>query len=115
MIEDIPTKEIPGNSIGLPKNIIDMIKEKRKLRRQYIHHKDSMLKIKINKLQNEIKKNIIMYKIYKWNLYGGKTTMLYLHLSDHDTFKKRFGTSLEKHCLTAMPYHLFSRKLAKLT
>ena len=53
--------------------------------------------------------------IYKWNLHGGKTTMLYLNLSGHDIFKKKFGTSPEKHCLTAMPYRLFSRKLAKLT
>ena len=52
---------------------------------------------------------------YKWNLHGGKTTMLYLNLSGHNIFKKRFGTSPEKHCLTAMLYRLFSRKLAKLT
>ena len=53
--------------------------------------------------------------IYKWNLHGGKTTMLYLNLSGHNIFKTRFGTSPEKHCLTAMLYRLFSRKLAKLT
>ena len=39
----------------------------------------------------------------KWNLHGGKTTMLYLNLSGHDIFKTRFGTSPEKHCLTATP------------
>ena len=27
--------------------------------------------------------------------------MIYLNLSGHDIFKKRFGTSPEKHCLTA--------------
>ena len=42
--------------------------------------------------------------VYKWNLHGGKTTMLYLNLSGHDIFKTRFGTSPEKHCLTATPY-----------
>ena len=47
---------------------------------------------------------------YKWNLHGGKTTMLYLNLSGHDIFKKRFGTSPEKHCLTAMPYRLFFKE-----
>ena len=47
----------------------------------------------------------------KWNLHGGKTTMLYLNLSGHDIFKKRFGTSPEKHCLTAMPYRLFQGNL----
>ena len=26
--------------------------------------------------------------IYKWNLHGGKTTMLYLNLSGHNIFKK---------------------------
>ena len=51
----------------------------------------------------------------KWDLHGGKITMLHLNLSGHDIFKKRFGTSPEKHCLTAMPYRLFSRKLTKLT
>ena len=57
----------------------------------------------------------VMKYINKWNLHGGKTTMLYLNLSGHNIFKKRFGTSPEKHCLTVMPYRLFSRKLAKLT
>ena len=52
---------------------------------------------------------------YWWILHGGKTTMLYLNLSGHDIFKKWFGTSPEKHCLTAMPYRLFSRKLTKVT
>ena len=47
------------------------------------------------------------YNINKWNLHGGKTTMLYLNLSGHDIFKTRFGTSPEKHCLTATPYRLF--------
>ena len=32
-----------------------------------------------------------------------------------NVFKKRFGTSPEKNCLTAMPWRLFSRKLTKLT
>ena len=63
------------------------------------------------RVDEECKEN----NIYKWNLHGGKTTMLYLNLSGHDIFKKRFGTSPEKHCLTAMPYRLFSRKLTKLT
>ena len=27
-------------------------------------------------------------RIYKWNLHGGKTTMLYLNLSGHNIFKK---------------------------
>ena len=45
------------------------------------------------------------------DLHGGKTTMLYLNLSGHDIFKKRFGTSPEKHCLTAMPYRLFQGNL----
>ena len=35
----------------------------------------------------------------------------YLNLSGHDIFKKRFGTSPEKHCLTAMPYRLFQGNL----
>ena len=52
-----------------------------------------------------------IFKIYKWNLHGGKTTMLYLNLSGHDIFKKRFVTSPEKHCLTAMPYRLFQGNL----
>ena len=52
--------------------------------------------------------------IYKWNLHGGKTTMLYLNLSGHDIFKTRFGTSPEKHCLTAMPYRLFQGNLRNL-
>ena len=52
--------------------------------------------------------------IYKWNLHGGKTTMLYLNLSGHDIFKTRFGTSPEKHCLTATPYRLFQGNLRNL-
>ena len=50
----------------------------------------------------------------KWNLHGGKTTMLYLNLSGHDIFKTRFGTSPEKHCLTATPYRLFQGNLRNL-
>ena len=50
----------------------------------------------------------------KWNLHGGKTTMLYLNLSGHDIFKTRFGTSPEKHCLTATPYRLFQGNLQNL-
>ena len=50
----------------------------------------------------------------KWNLHGGKTTMLYLNLSGHDIFKTRFGTSPEKHCLTATPYCLFQGNLRNL-
>ena len=47
-------------------------------------------------------------------LHGGKTTMLYLNLSGHDIFKTRFGTSPEKHCLTATPYRLFQGNLRNL-
>ena len=53
-------------------------------------------------------------ELYKWNLHGGKTTMLYLNLSGHDIFKTRFGTSPEKHCLTATPYRLFQGNLRNL-
>ena len=39
-------------------------------------------------------------EIYKRYLHGGRTTMLYLNLSGHDLIlKKRFGISLEQHCL----------------
>ena len=57
---------------------------------------------------------VLKRKIYKWNLHGGKTTMLYLNLSGHDIFKTRFGTSPEKHCLTATPYRLFQGNLRNL-
>ena len=67
------------------------------------------------KARKKGKENGTSDSLNKWNLHGGKTTMLYLNLSGHDIFKKRFGTSPEKHCLTAMPYRLFSRKLTKLT
>ena len=40
--------------------------------------------------------------------------MLYLNLSGHDIFKTRFGTSPEKHCLTATPYRLFQGNLQNL-
>ena len=56
----------------------------------------------------------IFYLYNKWNLHGGKTTMLYLNLSGHDIFKTRFGTSPEKHCLTATPYRLFQGNLRNL-
>ena len=42
-----------------------------------------------------------------------KPPMLYLNMSGHELIlKKRFETSPEKHCLTAIP---FARKLTKLT
>ena len=73
----------------------------------------------------------ILRMLYKWRVWSccywirvfvrslgiipkkinGRTTTLYLNLSGHDIFKKRFGTSLEKHCLTAMPYRLFQGNL----
>ena len=58
--------------------------------------------------------SVWLWIIYKWNLHGGKTTMLYLNLSGHDIFKTRFGTSPEKHCLTATPYRLFQGNLRNL-
>ena len=45
----------------------------------------------------------------------GKTTMLYLNLSGHDIFKKRFGTSPEKTLPNNNALPPFSRKLTKLT
>ena len=55
---------------------------------------------------------VLILGIYKRCLHGGKTTMLYLNLSGHSKFfKKRFGTSPEKHCLTAMPCRLFQGNL----
>ena len=46
---------------------------------------------------------ICLLQLYKTNLHGGKTTMLYLNLSGHELFlKKRFGTSPEKYCLTGL-------------
>ena len=39
-------------------------------------------------------RELYMDYIYKWNFY--------LNLSGHYIFKKRFGTSPEKHCLTAI-------------
>ena len=55
------------------------------------------------KIQRSVEESIAQHSFVcpdKWNLHGGKTTMLYLNLSGHDIFKKRFGTSPEKHCLT---------------
>ena len=54
--------------------------------------------------------------LYKRNLHGGKTTMLYLNQSGHELFlKKRFGTSPENHWPNSNALPPFSSKLTKLT
>ena len=54
-------------------------------------------------------------KIYKWNLHGGKTTMLYLNLSGHDIFKKEVWHLTGKTLPNSNALPPFSRKLTKLT
>ena len=65
-----------------------------------------------NAMTNKEYPGQFIVSINKRCLHGGKTTMLYLNLSGHSMFfKKRFGTSPEKHCLTAMPCRLFQGNL----
>ena len=66
IISRIPKKEIPLNSIGLPKHVVSKIKEKRKMRRNYNISRDPKLKSDLNKIKNEIKKEIKQFKINQW-------------------------------------------------
>ena len=50
----------------LPPQIVKIIKEKRKLRNQYIKTRDKELKTKINKISNQIKNEIEKYEETKW-------------------------------------------------
>ena len=73
------------------------------------------MKVKRGGEENNLLKHAVLHKITDLNkryLHGGRTTMFYLNLSGHDLIlKKRFGISIEKHCLTAMLYRLFQGKL----
>ena len=52
---NIPTTNLKNRNSGLPQNIVNKIKEKRKLRREFIKTKDIMLKGKLNKLKKILK------------------------------------------------------------
>ena len=66
----------------------------------YYYIETILWKVNPGKIEDTKQQAVMMQLVYKWNLHGGKTTMLYLNLSGHNIFKKRFGTSPEKHCLT---------------
>ena len=52
---NIPTTNLKNRNSGLPQNIVNKIKEKRKLRREFIKTKDILLKGKLNKLKKILK------------------------------------------------------------
>ena len=52
---NIPITNLKNRNSGLPQNIVNKIKEKRKLRREFIKTKDIMLKGKLNKLKKILK------------------------------------------------------------
>ena len=62
----IPTTTIKKNSTPLSINIRQKIKEKRKLRRLWLKTRDKTYKQHLNKIQNEIKRDIIKTKKDQW-------------------------------------------------
>ena len=62
IINNIPCKEINSNKPALPSSIRNKIKEKRKLRREFMKSRNPLDKSKLNKIQNDIKKEIKEYK-----------------------------------------------------
>ena len=54
---------------------------------------------------------ISLLQLYKSNLHGGKTTMLYLNLSGHELFFKKEVWNLTGKTLPNRPYRIFQGNL----
>ena len=59
---DIPTKIIKGKNTGIPKDIRNLILEKRKAKRDYMRLRDNESKTNFNKITKLVKRRIKEYR-----------------------------------------------------
>ena len=78
----IPKKNIKIDSNPLPQKIRDKIKKKRKIRRTWLSTRDKKFKEELNKIQKEIKKDIINYNKEMW-----EDTCNKINTSKNDSWK----------------------------
>ena len=67
--DKVPTKSIKGNSIGIPKEIRDLITQKRHIRRLWQTTRDEQHKTAFNRLQKQVKKAMISTRKDNWHRY----------------------------------------------
>lgn len=62
IINEIPSKKISTNNIGIPPDIRELIKEKRKIRKEWQNRRDPTTKTKLNNINLKIKAKIKLIK-----------------------------------------------------
>ena len=67
--EKVPTKTIKRNSIGLPIEIMELIRQKRHQRRLWQRTRIPQYKTNANRLQKRISKDITIRKRDSWKIY----------------------------------------------
>lgn len=76
----------PSKYLILPKHIVELIKQKRKLRRRFLKYHDPQLKSQLNALVSQIKTSIREYKSEKWR--GFCDSLNDFHISDSKLWEK---------------------------